>query len=180
MPSSTRAQRRPRPPLNPTSLDELALHYVGRFATSRARLSTYLERKLRERGWDGPAPPDPAAAAERMARLGYVDDRAFASAKARSLLARGYGARRVGAALHAAGIGEEDGRQARDAVEQGAVEAAIRFAERRRFGPFAAKIPDPRGREKMIAAMLRAGHGFDLSRRLVSLAPGASLDPLVE
>ena len=180
MPPYQRAQRRPRPPLTPASLQELALHYVGRFATSRAKLAAYLTRKLRERGWEGPTPADPASIAERLAKLGYVDDAAFASAKARSLLSRGYGGRRIGAALHAAGIGEEDGAPARAAADDGAIYAAILFAERRRFGPFAREAPDPRTREKMIAAMLRAGHGFDLSRRLVSMAPGSAPDRLVD
>jgi hypothetical protein len=31
------------------------LGYAGRYATTRARLAAYLERKLRERGWSGPA-----------------------------------------------------------------------------------------------------------------------------
>ena len=42
-------RRRERPPLDAEKLRELALAYVGRFATTRARLSTYLERKIRER-----------------------------------------------------------------------------------------------------------------------------------
>ena len=48
-----RTDRRPRPPLEQEKLSELALSYVGRFATSRAKLATYLERKVRERGWTG-------------------------------------------------------------------------------------------------------------------------------
>ena len=49
-------QRKPRPPLNGETLNELALAYVGRFATTRAKLRSYLTRKVRERGWyDGPA-----------------------------------------------------------------------------------------------------------------------------
>jgi regulatory protein len=179
MPSQSTAPRRPRPPLTPASLDELALSYVGRFATSRSKLAAYLTRKLRERGWDGGSPADPLAVADRMADLGYVDDRAFASARARSMLNRGYGGRRVGAALHAAGIAEEDRRPADEEVEAGAVEAAIRFAKRRRIGPFALHDADPRTREKHIAAMLRAGHGLTLARRLVALPPGGEFDPVL-
>jgi len=82
--SSPRSGRRPRPPLDPAKLDELALAYVGRFATSRAKLTNYLARKLRERGWGGERDPDIPAVAERLARLGYVDDAAYAVAKARA------------------------------------------------------------------------------------------------
>jgi regulatory protein len=179
MASHSSTQRRPRPPLDAARLDALALAYVGRFATSRAKLTAYLQRKLRERGWDGAAAPEPAAIAERMARLGYVDDRAFASAKARALTARGYGIRRVGNALHAAGIGEEDSAEAREQAETDAVAAALRFAERRRIGPYAAAEADPAGREKAVAAMLRAGHGFALARAITALPPGTEPDHAV-
>ena len=62
-------QRRPRPPLSAEKLNELALAYVGRFATTRARLRTYLRRKVRERGWDDGSPPDFEAIAERLRPL---------------------------------------------------------------------------------------------------------------
>lgn len=173
-----RSSRTPRPPrpLNPQSLDELALAYVGRFATSRAKLRGYLQRKLRERGWDGADPPDPQALAERMAERGYVDDPAFALAKSRSLTGRGYGARRVGEALRMAGIDEQDGAEARALAAREAARSALRFAERRRIGPYAASPPDPRGRDKAIAAMLRAGHAFGLAKAVVDLPPGAEVD----
>ena len=168
--------RRPRPPLDSARLDELALAYVGRFATSRAKLADYLRRKLRERGWDDDAAPDPAAIAERMAALGYVDDRAFAAARGRALTGRGYGERRVGQALHAAGIGEEDGAPAREAAAADAAAAALRFAQRRRIGPFAASAPDQSARDKAIAAMLRAGHRFGIARAIADCPPGAPPD----
>ena len=40
--------RKPRPPLDGEKLKELALAYVGRFATTRSKLATYLARKVRE------------------------------------------------------------------------------------------------------------------------------------
>lgn len=169
--------RKPRPPLDSRRLDELALFYVGRFATSRAKLLIYLKRKLGERGWDGPGEPDLGAIVERLARLGYVDDAAFALAKARSLTVRGYGAGRVRQTLHAAGIGEEDAVGARDLAADGAVAAAVKFARRRSLGPFA-KQPsdDPRGRDRALSAMIRAGHGFALAKAILVLPPGASID----
>ena len=65
------------------------------------------DRKLRERGWDGDGEPPLEDLADRMVRLGYVDDRAYALSKARSLTGRGYGERRVRQALVIAGIDEE-------------------------------------------------------------------------
>ncbi len=171
-----RTGHRPRPPLDPATLNELALAYVGRFATSRSKLASYLQRKLRERGWHAPEPADPAALAERLASLGYLDDAAFAVAKARALTGRGYGARRVGQALYAAGIDDEDGGEARALAQDERVEAALRMARRRRIGPFADAPLDPARREKALAAMLRAGHSFTLARAIVDLLPADPID----
>lgn len=172
---------KPRPPLDATRLDELALTYVGRFATSRAKLTAYLRRKLRERGWAGEAEPNVDALVERLSRLGYVDDRQFAMAKARSLTTRGYGRRRVNQALGEAGIAPGDGVDARDYVESEAVEAALRFARRRRMGPFGSPPEngqlDSKQREKNLAAMLRAGHGLALAKTILDLPPGEDVDP---
>ena len=154
----------------------MALFYVGRFATSRSKLISYLKRKIRERGWDGPNEPDIEAVAERLVRLGYVDDAAFAMSKARTLTTRGYGAGRVRQSLHAAGIDEEDGAGARKLAAANAVSAAIKFAQRRGLGPFALREPDPREREKALSAMIRAGHGFALAKAILALAPGSGVD----
>jgi regulatory protein len=170
--------RRPRPPLDAASLNELALAYVGRFATTRAKLRTYLQRKLRERGWDGEGPADVAGLADRFAAQGYIDDAAYALAKSRALTSRGYGLRRVEQLLRAAGVGEDDAGSARLHAKDDRVEAALRFAERRRLGPFATAAPDRQGRERAIAAMIRAGHAFGLAKRILDLPPGQSVDRL--
>ena len=168
--------RKNRPPLTAAKLEEMALHYVGRFATSRAKLVAYLQRKLRERGWDGAAEPTVDELADRLVRLGYVDDRAFALSKARSLTGRGYGQRRVTQALALAGIGEEDGSEARGLAEEESVAAALRFARRRSFGPYAQSAPDHAQRERALAAMIRAGHRFQVARAIIDLQPGESPD----
>jgi len=172
MAMAARQPRKPRPPLDAAKLDELALHYVGRFATSRTKLVDYLRRKLRERGWGGQGEADLDGLADRLVRLGYIDDRAYALAKARSLTGRGYGERRVQQALVMAGIDEEKAGDARELAETESVSAALRFARRRSIGPFAPAVPEPRDRERALAAMIRAGHRFGLARAIVDLRPG--------
>jgi len=162
---------KPPPPLDAGRLNELALGYVARFATSGGKLGDYLCRKLRERGWDGASPPDLGELVGRFADLGYIDDANYAKAKAGGLLRRGYGMRRVEQALHAAGIGEDDRVGAR-ADEQAARLAALVMARKRRFGPFGQHgAPLDRAlREKQVAAMLRAGHSLERARLLVDSA----------
>jgi regulatory protein len=165
--------KRPRPPLDEEKLRELALAYVGRFATTRAKLASYLSRKIRERGWDGERELHVEALVEQLASLGYVDDAAYALSKARSLSSRGYGLRRLDQSLRAAGIEGEDGEAARELAEGERIEAALRFARKRRIGPFAAEELDPAARERALAAMIRAGHSFAVSKAVLSLEPEA-------
>ncbi len=164
-----RRERRPLRPLDARLLNDLALAYVARFATSAAKLEQYLRRKLREREWEGEAEPDPAALAARFVENGYIDDEAFARAKSDSLLRRGYGGRRVAQALGQAGIAEDIREDLRPG-EAAARAAGLRLAERRGFGPFGREQPDREKREKQLAAMLRAGHSLDIARNLVNAA----------
>ena len=166
-----RTARKQRPPLDEEKLNELALAYVGRFATTRAKLGNYLQRKIRERGWASERTADVELIVERLAELGYVDDAAYALAKTRSLTSRGYGEKRVRQSLRAAGIDEEDAQPARDHARAEAVEAALHFARRRRFGPFGEPIADRQQHERQLAAMIRAGHSFALASAILSLDP---------
>lgn len=210
-----RTGRRPASrPLNPARLEELALAYAARFATSAARLEHYLSRKVRERGWG--EVPDPSGASEededgtsptgdealeaaratvtavvgRCVALGYVNDAAFARARAGGLARRGLGARRIEADLAAAGIAEDLRHELRpDGAEER--RAAVLLARRRRLGPYGAvagdEIPahgiavsDRTRRERQIAVLLRAGHSPALARRVVEAASVAELEDWVE
>jgi regulatory protein len=168
--------RTTRLPLTAEKLEELALNYVARFATSRAKLVAYLNRKLRERGWEADNEPPVTELADKMVRLGYVDDRAFALSKARSLTGRGYGERRIRQALLVAGIDEAHGFEARQLAEEEAVSAALRYASRKSIGPYRTSEPTAQERERAIAAMVRAGHRFSLAKAITDLNPRENPD----
>ena len=179
-------KKRAMSPLDAAGLERLALRYVERFATTQGRLADYLVRKIRERGWAGaPADPDsgpaadPMALAQRMADLGYVDDRAYADAKATAMGRRGLGARRITIALRQARVELAEDDEIAVAVAGRAIEAALIFARRRRLGPFGEGAGDRVGRARQIAAMARAGHGYDLSRRIVEADRGIEPDDLI-
>ena len=171
-----RKPRRTPKPLTKDRLHELALFYVGKFATTRAKLASYLNRKVRERGWDGDHPPDIEALVQRLAASGMIDDALYALSKSRSLSERGYGAARVRQTLRAAGINEDDGAAARELAAEEAAASALKFARRKRIGPYALTALDRPAREKALAAMVRAGHGFELARAVVEAEPGTELD----
>ena len=154
-------------PYDPQTLERAALDYAARYATTRAKLASYLRRKLRERGWAGEGAPPVDALVARFADRGYVDDRAFASARADALLRRGYGARRIGTALRAAGIDAETSGELRARIDAAGEAAARRFAERKRIGPYAPGPADPAQKRRWIAMMARAGHPLELVLKLL-------------
>jgi regulatory protein len=91
------------------------------------------------------------------------------------MAARGLGTRRVKGALAAAGVGRDDVAAAVDAGDDAAeqaLETAIAFARRRRFGPFGREgaSHDPVRMRRELAAMARAGHDFAVAKRVLGAA----------
>ena len=171
-----RKERKPPKPLDPAALQAIAVRYVERFQTTRARLLRLLQQKIRHRGWEeGLPPPDIEAIADRMVELGYVNDATFAEARARGLSRRGMGAGRVKQALAAYGV---DGEIVSEALsDHDAWATALDFARRKRLGPFGPRGEDwPKQRARQMGAMARAGHGFDVARRLVDAESAEELD----
>lgn len=164
---------RVRRPLDPAALDALAIRYVGRFATTRAKLAGYLRRKVRERGGEVVDETVIDRVVARCVAAGYVDDDAFAEQRATALGRRGFGHRRVAINLGAAGI-ERAVVAALAPNEDEAIAAAERFARRRRFGRFATDAAPREVRQRQFAAMLRAGHSSALARQIVEQAPDAA------
>lgn len=164
---SSRGPRKPPPPLDSETLTAIAVRYVERFQTSRARLLRLLEQKLRQRGWQEELPPpDLAAIADRMVALGYVNDAAFADARARGLTRRGMGAGRIRTSLSAHGIDPDTSRAALQGHD--ALAAALDFARRKRLGPFGPPVTDPKLRNRQMGAMARAGHPQALARAILN------------
>ncbi|MGB7408256.1 MAG: RecX family transcriptional regulator [Pontixanthobacter sp.] len=181
-PFAKRRKRAPKP-LNSTRLRDLALAYVAKFSTSSSKLEDYLKRKLRERGWEDEGEPDVPGLCARYVEMGYVDDAQYAKSKAGGLLNRGYGPRRVSQALYAAGIDEEI-RETVSPDEFHRREAVQTMAKKRRFGPYyqdkTGEGLQPDRREKQIAALLRAGHGFADVRGVMDARNEAAVDDWVD
>jgi regulatory protein len=165
----SRGERKRIQPLDAERLRALALAYVGRYATSCARLTAYLNRKIAERGWIDESTPPVAEIVTQFGSLGYVDDEAFAKTRSESLLRRGYGPNRLRIALRVSGIGTDIIDRAADVDDENALAAALVFARRKRIGPYARDALTPDIRQKMMATLLRAGHSYDISRKILAL-----------
>lgn len=172
--------RHSNPPaaLDRQALEAIALRYVERFQTTQARLERYLRDKIRQRGWQGDEPADPEAIAAHLVELGYINDAAFATARAQAMERRGLGARRLRQTLAAYGVTEETSASAAADINPWA--AALAFARRRRLGPFGPAVTDPKKRERQFSAMLRAGHQASQSRAILSAATVADAEALTD
>src|SRR5690348_12913075 len=84
----------------PTAL-ETATKALARRDRAAADLVAYLEQR-------GAAPEEASAAVERLREAGYVNDARYASARAESLAARGFGDAAVRHELERAGVGAEE------------------------------------------------------------------------
>ena len=176
-------------PLDVARLNELALAYVARFATSAGRLSAYLGRKLREHGWADDTAPDVPALVASMVERGYVDDAGFALARGAGMMRRGYGARRIAQTLTRDGIEPPLVVQA-SGTEQERRLAALAFAQRRRLGPFGRGSAengdrghgrlDPAMRTRQVAAMMRAGHPMSAAWALIDAADAVAAQEWVD
>jgi regulatory protein len=174
----TSSPKRLPPPLNATHLRALALHYVGRYATTRRKLADYLSRKIRERGWQDDRSADIAGLVESFSELGYVNDAQFAEARGRSFVRKGLGKRRLDDELRAAGIVDSDARNAHEHAEVSAFLSAENFARRKHVGPFARQSVEPDKRQKQLQAFLRAGHSYDIAKMFVFADPGDVIEDI--
>lgn len=154
----------------------LALAYLGKYATTRAKLRFYLTRKLAARGWNGEGEAPIDAIVQRCVELGYVDDAGYAVARGAALTRRGFGEHRIAAALRAVGIDAETAAPVRESAREDALQSALTLARRKRIGPFAQAAPDADQRRRAMAMLIRAGHSPDIARRVANATPGASLD----
>ncbi|MDY0873429.1 regulatory protein RecX [Dongia rigui] len=179
-------ERRPKRLAIP-DLDQIALDYLARFATSAKRVEDMLTRRIRRSAHFHGDDPAPLLAAipvviAKLQRNRFLDDAAFAGMKAASLTRRGTSKRQIGAKLAQLGVAAETRGAAIDGLREefGNVDeaAAIAYAKRRRLGRYRARHIAGEQRleqaKRDLAAMARAGFSYDLAKRV--LGSGIDID----
>jgi len=183
-PENARKRKLPRK-ATPRSLENAALYYLQRFASSAANLRRVLlrrvERSARAHGSDrgeGAAAVDDIVA--RFLASGLLNDAAYAEARAGTLHRRGASARKIRASLLQKGVAPEAIEAALQALREEAGDpefaAAVTLARRRRLGPFRPAPDRAARREKDLAALARAGFGYETARLVVEAADPAALE----
>lgn len=183
--------RKPRGPRKVTArrLENIALHYLQRFATSAENLRRVLMRRVDRSAYHHDTDRDEGAAwvddlVARYLKSGLLDDHAYAEGRTTALLRRGVAPRTIRQRLHEKGVDPE----AIDAALRAAAEenpdldlvAAIRLARRRRLGPY--RLGDDRGerRDKDLAALARAGFTYDTALAVIDAETPEALEDGVQ
>jgi regulatory protein len=106
----------------------------------------------------------------RFVRSGMVDDRVYAEGRAAALFRRGTAPRAIRAALGAKGVAAPTIEAVLGTLGNGGnpeLVAATALARRRRLGPFRPAETRAGRRNKDLAALARAGFGYDVARRVI-------------
>lgn len=167
--------------MTPEEMRRVAVAHLQRFPCSKAHLRRVLRRKIRRSTHhygDDEAPLLAAAEAaiDDLDGGALLDDRRYAGALASSLHRRGKSLRAIRQKLREKGVDGETTAEALSALGEGPgdpdLRAAIRYARRRRLGPFqrtAARRVERR--QKDLAALGRQGFGYAIARRVIDADP---------
>ena len=183
-----RGARRP-PDLSAAAVERAALAYLERFSAPREQLRRVLARRIARAKRFGEVDRAAAEAAidtvvERLVARGLVDDARFAAGRALSLGRAGRSRRAIADRLRAKGVGGEaiDAALERLAEEApgGDLAAAVSLARKRRLGPHRPAAQRVERRMRDLAALARAGFGFDVAKRVIDAESVAALEALLE
>ena len=186
-----RARKAPRP-VTAASLENAAVYYLSRFASSSGNLRRVLMRKVARAARNGDE-ADEEGQAEAGARMvdaliarylekGLLNDRAYAAQAASSLARRGASRFKIAGKLAQKGVDNDLVTQTIAALDEDGdaseLAAACALVRRRRLGPY--RAPDKRAdfREKDLASLARAGFRLDLARRVLRAKDVEALERL--
>lgn len=168
-------------------LENAALHYLERFASSSANLRRILMRKVeRSARAHGSDPVEGERIVDdiitRYLRAGLLDDVAYASQQVASLRRRGKSRYGIRGRLAVKGVAAEIIDSTIEALDresgEGDLAAACALVRRRRLGPFRSERARIEHRRKDFATLARAGFSLDVARRVLSVSNAADLDAL--
>lgn len=174
-PAAPRRAKKPPKKVSESYLKNVALWYLERYASSAANLRAVLMRRVRvSAAHHGTDPGEGAelvdALIARYRAAGILNDRLFAETRARSLAERGTSARMIRRKLAEKGIAADDAEAALEALRQEGTEeldAAYRYARRRRIGPFRTAEKRDGMRDRDLAALARQGFSFETAAKVV-------------
>ena len=166
--------------ISKTYLENAALYYLQRYATSAENLKRVLLRKVkRSCAFHQTAAEDFTPLVDelvtRYMNVGLVDDRTFAQAKVTSLRRQGHSGRSIIARLQVKGLTTAQIEAAMKNIdaehEDAEIAAAHAYVRRKKLGPYRKRqITDPKDLQKELASMGRAGFSYEVARRALAFS----------
>lgn len=160
-------------------LHNAGLAYLERFPAGTAHFRRVMIRKI-DRSCRAHADQDRAACVALLddtvtnfTRMGLLNDDAYLQGMVTSLRRRGASAQAIAAKLAMKGINQDlvsamlQKIDADTGVQQPEMVAALLLSRRKKFGPFRVKMDVDKNKE--LAALARAGFGFDIAQKALSL-----------
>ncbi len=170
-----------------SGLRQVALAHLQRFPCSKKHLLTVLSRKIKRsvKAYDDDEAELMTAAAEVIASLdggAFLDDTRYALGVMTSLNRRGKSRRAIRQKLMLKGLEQGDIKIAMEALagtaENPDLLAAIRYAQRRRLGPFQRDETRRQERkQKDLAALARQGFSYDIAKTVINAETPDELEP---
>ncbi len=188
MSKSSKKRKAPRK-ATPGYLENAGLYYLARFSSSCENFRRIMMRKVEKSArFHGTDMADGAAHVDalitRFVANGLLDDRAYAKSKTTGLHRRGYPERAIRSRLRGKGIADgiidEALAELATEYENPQYTAAVRYAKRRRLGPFGPGNDRTGRRNKDMAAMARAGFGFYEARLVVEAKSPRELEDEIQ
>lgn len=170
-----RRQKIPRK-VTAASIENAALYYLGRYATSSENLRQVLERKIKRAAKHHDT--DIEACIQLIGNLigrylenGILNDEAYAKTQAANMNRRGRSLRAIRFCLRKKALPidviDKAVKVLADEVGSPDLAAAVAYARKRRLGPYRRKTSTPVNLDKELAALARSGFSFSLALRIV-------------
>ncbi|MDF1747460.1 MAG: RecX family transcriptional regulator [Alphaproteobacteria bacterium] len=172
-------------PVTPARLENIALHYLERYASSAENLRRVLMRRVQRSAQLHDT--DSQAGAEAVDALilryqssGLLDDTAYAVGRSVSLHRQGKSTRAIQQTLSVKGVDGDTVGAALEALKEEVgpdldLRAAVQYARRRRLGPWRREGRED-VREKDLAALGRQGFGYDIARHVIEAETPGQLE----
>lgn len=151
-------------------LENAALYYLQRYATSAANFRRVMRRKIQRSCTFHKADPEAfypfvEDLVTRYISAGLLNDKGFAEARVSSLRRQGRSRNAITAKLAAKGLSKDDVANALEGHDDEAeLEAALKLVKRKKLG----HATEPKLKQKELAVLGRAGFSYETARAALS------------
>ena len=179
-PESAYSSRRRTPKIprkaSPKSLENAAIYYLKRYASSTANLKSVLMRRVLKSALHHETDVEEGRrwiddVVTKLQNTGYLDDRQYTETRIHSLYARGLSLRAIRMKLSEKGVPADIVMEAVEMLceesKNPELQAAITTARRRKLGPYRVRGDRQENRERDLASLARGGFSYDIAVTVV-------------